>query len=76
MIYPAGEVVISMRQVSVYADGPDGEIEQLQACRHGRWRQVTRAVMVLLSAHGLPPAEIAALLHCPGPWILPGFGGT
>jgi hypothetical protein len=53
-----------MRPVSVFANGPDGEIEQLQACLHGRWRQATRAVMMLLSAHGLPPAEIAAPLDC------------
>ena len=31
---------------------------------HGRWRQATRAVMVLLSLHGLPPAQIAVLLDC------------
>ena len=30
----------------------------------GRWRQATRAVMVLLSLHGLAPAQIAALLDC------------
>ena len=31
---------------------------------HGRWRQATRAVMVLLSLHGLPPSQIAELLDC------------
>ena len=31
---------------------------------HGRWRQATRAVMVLLSLHGLPPSQIAELLEC------------
>ena len=51
---PAGEVVISMRPVSVFANGPESEIEQLQAALQGRWRQATRAVMVLLSLHGLP----------------------
>jgi DNA-directed RNA polymerase specialized sigma24 family protein len=40
------------------------EIEQLQAALRGRWRQAARAVMVLLSAHGLPPAQIAELLDC------------
>jgi hypothetical protein len=30
----------------------------------GRWRQATRAVMVLLSLHGLPSAQIAELLDC------------
>ncbi len=28
------------------------------------WRQATRTVMVLLSLHGLAPAQIAALLDC------------
>jgi hypothetical protein len=31
---------------------------------HGRWPHATRAVMVLLSLHGLAPAHIAALLDC------------
>jgi hypothetical protein len=53
-----------MRPVSVFANGPASEIEQLEADLHGRWRQATRAVMVLLSPHGLPPAQIAALLDC------------
>ena len=61
---PAGEVVISMRPVSVFANGPGSEIEQLEADLRGRWRQATRAVMVLLSLHGLAPAQIAALLDC------------
>jgi transposase len=53
-----------MRPVSVFAKGPGSEIEQLQGDLHGRWRQATRGVMVLLSLHGLPPAQIAALLDC------------
>src|SRR5579859_3197044 len=53
-----------MRPVSVFANGPEGEIEQLEADLHGRWRQAARAVMVLLSAHGLAPAQIAELLDC------------
>jgi hypothetical protein len=53
-----------MSPVSVFAKGPDSEIEQLRDDLHGRWRQATRAVMVLLSLHGLPPAQIAALLDC------------
>jgi hypothetical protein len=43
-----------MRPVSVFAKGLGSEIEQLQGDLHGRWRQATRAVMVLLSLHGLP----------------------
>ena len=61
---PGGEVVISMRPVSVFANAPGSEIEQLQAALRGRWRQAARAMMVLLSAHGLPPAQIAELLDC------------
>ena len=30
----------------------------------GRWREPARAVMILLSLHGLPPSQIAALLEC------------
>ena len=61
---PTGEVVISMRPVSVFAKGPGSEIEQLRADLRGRWRQAARAVMVLLSLHGLPPSQIAELLDC------------
>ena len=53
-----------MRPVSVFANGPGSEIEQLRGDLHGRWRQATRPVMVLLSLHGLPPAQIAELLDC------------
>ena len=53
-----------MRPVSVFANGPGSEIERLRGDLHGRWRQATRAVMVLLSLHGLPPAQIAELLDC------------
>jgi transposase len=53
-----------MRPVSVFAKGPGSEIEQLRAELQGRWRQAARAVMVLLSLHGLPPSQIAELLDC------------
>ena len=53
-----------MRPVSVFANGPGSEIERPQAGLRGSWRQAARAVMVLLSAHGLTPAQIAALLGC------------
>jgi transposase len=53
-----------MRPVSVFAKGPGSEIGQVRDDLHGRWRQATRAVMVLLSAHGLPPSQIAELLDC------------
>ena len=53
-----------MRPVSVFANGSGSEIEQLRDDLHGQWRQAARAVMVLLSLHGLPPAQIAGLLDC------------
>jgi transposase len=53
-----------MRPVSVFANAPSGEIEQLRAELRGRWRQAMRAVMVLLSVQGLPPSQIAELLEC------------
>ena len=53
-----------MRPVSVFAKGPAGQVERLQAGLRGPWRQAARAVMVLLSLHGLPAAQIAALLEC------------
>lgn len=64
IVHPPGEVVVSMRPVSVFAKGPGSETEQLRGDLHGRWRQATRAVMVLLSLHGLAPAQIAELLDC------------
>ena len=53
-----------MRPVSVFAKGPGSETGQLRDDLHGRWREATRAVMVLLSLHGLPAAQIAVLLDC------------
>ncbi len=53
-----------MRPVCVFANNPGYEIEQLRADLRGRWRQAARAVMVLLSLHGLPAAQIAVLLDC------------
>ncbi len=63
-VRPPDEVVVSMRPVSVFAKGPGSEIELLRAQLQGPWRQAARAVMVLLSAHGLPPSQIAGLLDC------------
>ena len=51
-----------MRPVSVFAKGPGSEIEQLRTELQGRWG---RAVMVLLSLHGLSPSQIAELLDHP-----------
>jgi hypothetical protein len=48
-----------MRPVGVYAKGHGQEIEQLEADLRGRWRQVARKVMVLLSARSLVPVQIA-----------------
>jgi len=62
--HPFGEVVVSMRPVSVFANGPEDSIEQLRADLRRRWRQARRAVTVLLSVPGLSPAQIAELLEC------------
>jgi len=53
-----------MRPVSVFANGPDSEIERLRAQLRGPWRQAARAVMVLLSLHELTAVQIAGLLEC------------
>jgi transposase len=53
-----------MRPVCVFANGPGSEIERLRADLRGRWRQAARAVMVLLSLHGLSAAQVAVLLDC------------
>ncbi|MFI6887398.1 IS630 family transposase [Streptosporangium canum] len=51
-----------MRPSVVFANAPAVSIEHLQAQLRGRWRQATRAVMVLLSLHGLSAVQIADLL--------------
>jgi Homeodomain-like domain len=48
----------------VFANSRSCEAGQLRARLRGPWRQGLRAVMVLLSVHGLPAGEIAALLEC------------
>lgn len=53
-----------MRPVSVFANSPGSQPEKIRGLLRGRWRVPARAVMVLLSLHGLPPAQIAALLEC------------
>jgi transposase len=53
-----------MRPVCVFANSPASETGQLRAGLRGQWRQAARAVMVLLSLHGLPAAQIAVLLDC------------
>jgi transposase len=48
----------------VSANSRSCETGQLRVRLRGPWRQGLRAVMVLLSARGLAPAEIAGLLEC------------
>jgi transposase len=48
----------------MFANSPPGETGQLRDRLRGPWRQALRAVMVLLSARGLAPAEIAVLPGC------------
>lgn len=51
-----------MRPVTVYAKPSDPHYHQL-VCALRQWRTAVRIVMVLLSAHGYDPADIAGLLH-------------
>ena len=62
--YPqrTGKVVSIVRPVCVFTDVPVGARTQIMDLLHGRWRTATRLIMVLLSAAGMPPAEIADLL--------------
>ncbi|OHV65246.1 hypothetical protein BCD48_03850 [Pseudofrankia sp. BMG5.36] len=48
----------------MFANRPTCDLEQLRGDLRGRWRVAVRAVMVLLSLHGLTAAEIGALLEC------------
>jgi transposase len=52
-----------MRPAHVYANPTDEQYHQLIDALHRQWRTATRAVMVLLSAAGWAPSDIAALLH-------------
>lgn len=51
-----------MRPPTVFAQAPTNDITHLHHQLKGPWRVALRAVMVLLSLHGLTPAQIAALL--------------
>jgi transposase-like protein len=50
-----------MRPVCVFTDVPVGVRAQIMDLLHGRWRTATRLIMVVLSADGMSPAEIADL---------------
>lgn len=52
-----------MRPAHIYADVSAQQYHELHYALHHQWRAATRAVMVVLSAGGMPAAEIAALLH-------------
>ncbi|GAA2702871.1 hypothetical protein GCM10010429_08260 [Micromonospora olivasterospora] len=52
-----------MRPPHVYANLPDEQYHQIVDALHRQWRVATRAVMILLSAGGMPASEIGALLH-------------
>jgi hypothetical protein len=65
-----------MRLVSVFANGPDGEIERLRAALRGQRRQAPRAVMVILPLHGLSVAQFAVLLDWHPPQCGAGSAGS
>ncbi|MFD8567954.1 IS630 family transposase [Streptomyces sp. NPDC059639] len=50
-----------MRPPTVFANASGRECERLRGLLRGPGRSMVRAVMVLLSLHGLPPAEISSL---------------
>src|SRR6185369_10295753 len=52
-----------MRPPHVFADVSDEQYDELLTALHRQWRPATRAVMVVLSIAGMPPAEIGGLLH-------------
>jgi transposase len=62
-----------MRPAHLYAAVTAGQHQQLLEAVHGRWRVAVRIVMILLSAQGWSPAEIAGLLsydpHTVRRWI-------
>src|SRR5258705_1973050 len=51
-----------MRPVCVSAEVSSGARAQIMELLHGQWHTATRLIMVILSAAGMPPAQIAALL--------------
>ncbi|GAB3002154.1 hypothetical protein GCM10023080_079770 [Streptomyces pseudoechinosporeus] len=53
-----------MRPASVFANPSAPAYTHLYHLLHHRWREATRAVMVLLSAAGLTADEIGELLGC------------
>jgi hypothetical protein len=57
-----GKVVSIMRPTCVFTDLSAHARTEIMGLLHGRWRTATRLTMVVLSAAGMPPAEIAALL--------------
>jgi transposase len=52
-----------MRPVHLYATITTRQRRQLLDAVHGRWRVAVRIIMILLSAQGLSPTEIAGLLQ-------------
>ena len=63
--------------VSVFAKGSASEVEQLGAGLRGRWREAARAVMVLLSLHGLAAAQTQSCwIATPPRWAAGSAGST
>jgi transposase len=52
-----------MRPAHVYARMPAEQHTELITALHGPWRTATRMVIVVLSAAGMSPSEIAEVLH-------------
>ncbi len=52
-----------MRPPRIYANVSDKQYHELLSALHHQWRPATRAVMVVLSANGMPATDIGTLLH-------------
>ena len=57
-----GKVMSIMRSVCVFTDIPAHARTEIMQLLHGRWRTATRLIMIVLSAAGMPPTQIADLL--------------
>ncbi|MEU9917821.1 IS630 family transposase [Streptomyces sp. NPDC051001] len=53
-----------MRPTTVFANASATECERLRGLLRGPWRSAGRAVIVLLTLHGLSPAQIGTLMEC------------
>ncbi len=63
IVRPPGELVVSVRPPTVFADASVNECERLRDLLRGRWGSAMRAT-VLLSLQALSSSQIAVLVKC------------